>query len=89
MPDLGNEVSRRAIVSSEPDGVEEGKRVKLFDGMARPAPVTTQGTMASSASPVVSLGLRSRRRVSKTSVTPLRDWRLPTCSAWGPALAIF
>ena len=45
-------------MSSEPDGVEDGKRVKLFDGMARPAPVTTQGTMASSASPVVSLGLR-------------------------------
>lgn len=36
MPDLGNNMSRGSIASRDTDHTEEQKRVKLFDGIARP-----------------------------------------------------
>ena len=43
MPDLGNG-SGRVVGSRDPDCAEEQKRVKLFDGIARPEPVATHST---------------------------------------------
>jgi hypothetical protein len=57
LPDLGNEVIRRAVASPEPDRVEEQKRVKIFDGIAHPEPVTTDSTTEDSRLPAAFLAI--------------------------------
>jgi len=46
------------VVSREPDYAEEQKRVKLFDGIARPEPVATHSTTEAAPSPAASITLR-------------------------------
>jgi transitional endoplasmic reticulum ATPase len=58
LPDFGNDVNRVSFAAREPDHEEGQKRVKLFDGIARPEPLAIDSTTDADPSPAASLTLR-------------------------------
>jgi transitional endoplasmic reticulum ATPase len=59
LPDLGNDANRAAVAAREPDPAEEQqKRVKLFDGIARPEPLAIRSMTDTTPSPAASITLR-------------------------------